>query len=218
MTQLRYIAMTPVMRRDAHDVPIRDDDGKIEIVGHRLHHNARLYEEANRAKREANAFMRNGFEGFGRALVVDIDELADADIPLDEQYQYAERMMIKWAAEHGRLADIVHDKIGDKSDRDYHVRVKRNAEFKAHATTELRRLVEMFKPPDFQILVERNKPVHDWENGKPRERVWPFVVVLRDPNPDGSDAHIFVRAETEGGCYANLLTVILDGRGFFPGT
>jgi hypothetical protein len=139
--------------------------------------------------------------------------------------------MIRWAAEHGRLYDLVHGKTLDKSDRDYHVRVKRNAEWKAHATTELRRLLEMFKPPDFAIEVRRDIPVsgawaHD-KHGKffqQSDRVWPFVVTLKDArlgtdrHEEASDAHTFSTGETEGAAYASILQTILEGLGFFPGT
>lgn len=219
MTQLRYIAMMPILRMNADGSVARDGDGNASYDGYRLHHNAKLYEEAHRAKREANAWMRMGYgNGFGCVLEVDLDELPSVDASTEERYEFAERQMLRWAAEHGRLFDIVQGKTLDKSDRDYHERVKRNAEWKAHATTELRRLLEMFKPPDYVIEVERDKVVHGWDNsGRPDMRSWPFVVCMRDPRPDGSDAHIFTRGETEGAAYASMLETLLAGRGFYPG-
>lgn len=226
MTQFRYIAMLPILRMNADGSVARDDEGKALFDGYRLHHNAKLYEEAHRAKREANAWMRMEYgKGFGRVLAVDLDELPDADATVDQQYQFAERQMVRWAAEHGRLSDIVHGKTLDKSDRDYYVRVKRIAEWRAHATTELRRLLEMFKPPDFVIEVRREVPVHGiYERDKDGkyfqlpDRVWPFLVKLHDPRPDGSDANVNTWAETEGSAYAKMLAHLLDGRGFYPGT
>lgn len=175
-------------------------------------------------------------------LILDESQLEDASLVLgmaadanrastDERWQFAESRMIYWAAEHGRLFDIVHGTTPDKSNRDYHERVKRNAEFCAHATTELRRLLEMFKPPDYVIDVKRDHPVGGrWDRDKDgkfyqhADRVWPFVVTLRDArlhtdrHEEASDAHIFTTGETEGAAYASLLETILAGRGFFPGT
>lgn len=175
-------------------------------------------------------------------MILDESQLEDAILVLgmaansnlaaaDERWQHAESRMIYWAAEHGRLYDIVHGKTLDKSNRDYHERVKRNAEFRAHATTELRRLLEMFKPPDYVIEVRRDVLVSGrWFTDKDgafhqdRDRVWPFVVTLKDArlgtdrHEEASDAHIFTTGETEGAAYASLLQTILEGRGFFPGT
>lgn len=166
-----------------------------------------------------------------RLLEVELDELPDANQTLDDQYQYSERMMLRWTAEHGRLADIVHGRELDKHDRDYHVRVKRNAEWKAHSTTELRRLLEMFKPPEYVLELRRDVPVHGvYETDKDGkyfqlpDRVWPFVVALKDGrlgtdrHEEASSANVNTWAETEGSAYAKMLAHLLDGRGFFPGT
>lgn len=218
MTQIRYIAMHPIFKRDIAEEIVRDEQGQAVVIGWRVPSlsNTDLFSKIEWARKLADRHKRDD-GGAGRVLAVDLDELPDADVTVEQQYQFAERQMIRWAAEHGRLADIVHGREIDKRDRDYYVRVKRNAEWKAHATTELRRLLEMFKPPEYVIVVERDKVVHGWKDGQPDVRTWPFVVVLRDPRPDGSDAHIFTRGETEGAAYASMLETLLAGRGFFPG-
>lgn len=234
MTQLRYIAMVPIVdiRRDEYGIGQvqRDAEGRPIYIGWRLHHNAKLYEQPGRARHEANAFVRNE-EGMGRVLEVDLDELPEAPPrTVDQEYQFAERQMLRWTAEHGRLFDIVHGKMLDKSDRDYHERVKRNAEWRAHATTELRRLLEMFKPPEYVIDVRRDVNVSGrWSTDKDgkfyqdADRVWPFVVTLKDArlgtdrHEEASDAHVFTCGETEGAAYASMLETLLAGRGFYPG-
>jgi hypothetical protein len=237
MTQIVYIALQPRVKiervGDTHyGQVVRDDNGEPIVERYEPKHTRRLYEDETVARREAKMYAGQRPSGpDGRVIAIDIDDELHLDATDHEKWQHAERQMFHWFAEHGRLYDVVHGKTLDKSDRDYHVRVKRNAEFRAHATTELRRLLEMFKPPDYVIEVRRDVPVSGrWFTDKDgafhqdRDRVWPFVVTLKDArlgtkdHEQASDAHIFAPGETEGAAYASILQTIVEGRGFFPGT
>lgn len=225
MTQLRYIAMIPIVdiRRDpqtGYGEVQRDEDGKPIYIGWRPYHTDKLYEKPGTARGVSNTYVRRGQQdGFGRVLVVDIAELEDIDANEHEQWQHAERMMFKWTAEEQRLREKLFGTHG-KDDQSYEARVARTHKLRGEATVDVRRLLEAFKPPGYVIEVQRDHPVSD-NSGL---RQWPFVVSLRDArlhtkeHEQASDAHIFVCSETEGGAYAKLLAHILEGRGFFPMT
>lgn len=222
MTQLRYIAMIPQVSilRDEQGIGVvqRTDDGKPIWSGYHLHHNAKLYEMPGRARYEANAYVQNA-EGMGRVLEVDLDELPDAFATEHERWQFEERQMFRHTAEEQRLREKIFGTHG-KDDQSYEARVARTYKLRGEATVDVRRMLEAFRPPGFVIELKRYQPVSD----NAGFRTWPFVVSLHDArigtkdHEQASGTNIFTCSETEGGAYAKLLAVILEGRGFFPMT
>jgi hypothetical protein len=224
----RYIALVPRLSFvEADDTgytqPERDEDGKPIVVGYNVHHNAKLYEEPGRARREANAFMRiRELDAYGRVLVADLDEMPMLDETEDEQHAREERLMLRYTA----AVELRRSTPIDKADQDYHARVQRTYEIKDRAATEIRRLLEAFRPPHYVIETRRNcaptpKPERTWFGNEHDElasnpRTW--IACLKDSRPDGSDAHVYVMAVTETGALAKLLAHIMDGGGFFPMT
>jgi hypothetical protein len=134
-----------------------------------------------------------------------------------------DRMLLHAA---GELAVIRDVRPVDKSDQDYAARVKRTYELREQSAVEIRKLLEAFRPPNFVIETRRNlaparAPERTWF-GQEHDRLAAdpntWLAYLKDPRPDGSDAHIFVMARTEAGALAKLLAHIIDGGGFFPMT
>lgn len=225
----RYIAIVPQVSivRDADGVGIvqRDEDGRPIVSHYNLHHNAKLYEEAGRARREANAYSRN--EGHGRVLAVDLDELPLVDETAEQREQRLDRQLLHAAGELAVLRGLTGV---DKGDRDYHVRAKRTHELREKSAVQVREMLEAFKPPHYVIETRRNVG-HGANPCSACGVTWfgreldglmassgSWLAYLKDPRPDGSDAHIFTISRTEAGALAKLLAVIIDGGGFFPMT
>jgi hypothetical protein len=235
----RYIALVPRLtfvdrgERAGHryvDVE-RDDSGHPIVAGYAVHHNAKLYEKPGIARREANAFVRiRGVDSFGRVLVCDLDELPLLDATPDEAYERDERLMLEYTdrvlKERARRAGT----LVDKSDRDYYERARRTRELRDQAALEVMRQLEAFRPPNYVIEVRKNAPQQsnvcsacgvtwfgrEFDALMASPDAW--VACLKDPDPKGSDAHIFMMARTREGALAKLLAHIIDGGGFFPMT
>jgi len=110
-------------------------------------------------------------------------------------------------------------RVDTKTERErevnYDARVWRTSRLRPAAAAEVEKLLTAFIPEGFHVRIELGKLVVD-PNGT--SRTWPVVATLCDRNPEGSDAHIFVSAETIDGARAKLLAIIIDGGGFFPMT
>jgi hypothetical protein len=231
----RYIALVPrlsFVEVDNRQQIERDDDGMPVVLGYSVHHNSKLYVEPEKARREANAFMRiRDVDAYGRVLVCDLDELPLLDETDQEKHDRAERLMLHYTAEVGRLQAKLAGKDLDKGNRDYHERARRTKEIRELASLDVMRLLEAFRPPNYVIEVRKNIPQQPGNGCSTCGGTWfgrefdalkaspdTWVACLKDPNPKGSDAHIYMMARTREGALAKLLAHIIDGGGFFPMT
>lgn len=161
---------------------------------------------------------------------IDLDRLPIVDETEEQREQRLDGQLLHAAAELAIIRDRREARDTDKSDRDYHVRAKRTHELRERAAVEVRQLLERFKPPHYVIETRQN--VGQQSNpcgtcgvtwfGREADGLMAssssWLAYLKDPRPDGSDAHIFAIARTETGALAKLLQVIMDGGGFFPMT
>jgi hypothetical protein len=233
MFGLRYIALVPMVKivRDEYGYGqvVRDDDGNPVLDRYAVHHNGKLYETEGVARREANAFRRRG-EGnsdlFGRVLVADLDAMQLVEETEDEREARLDTTVQRTAAELAILRDQQAGRAVEKTNRDYDARVRRTYEIRDRASFEIRKLLEAFRPPTFVIQTRKNHaptpcPERTWfgnEHDALAADPNTWIACLRDVDPKGSDAHIYVMARTENGALAKLLAHILDGGGFFPMT
>jgi len=86
---------------------------------------------------------------------------------------------------------------------------------KQEAEKEIKKLLQAFVPAGFEVKISNGGGIVG------QEQQSKFHGVLQaDPNGErkNSDCHIFVQADTRVGIYCKLLTLILEGRGFYPMT
>jgi hypothetical protein len=153
---------------------------------------------------------------------IDLDMQPLVDETPEQREGRLDRMLLHAA---GELA-VIRGRSVDKEDRDYAARVKRTYELREQSAVEIRKLLEAFRPPHYVIETRRNlvptpAPERTWfgqEHDRLAQDPNTWFATLKDPRPDGSDAHIFVMARTEAGALAKLLAHIVDGGGFFPMT
>lgn len=95
----------------------------------------------------------------------------------------------------------------------YKARAWRTNVLRREASDEVTKLLQAFVPAHFSVDI---KECDEEVPGFPYAPRYKFSGYVRDPAPEGSDAHFFVMGYTREGVVAKLLAHILDGGGFFP--
>ena len=97
----------------------------------------------------------------------------------------------------------------------YAKRVWRTKVLAQAASIEVQTMLQAFLPEGFTVKIERREAEVP---GFPFSPKYQFCATFGDPNPKGSDAHLFVQGYTEDDVRCRLLGLILSRRGFFPMT